>query len=121
MTKELLAVALGGAFGRILRYGFSVCAAALSLSGLYATMAANVCGSFLIGLFMAVCSQGTPIYLLTTVGLCGGFTTFSTFSAQTLQLLQAGEWLAGLGYALLSVCCCVVCVVMGQWTGRLFT
>lgn len=117
--KDCLWVALGGALGSLMRYGFTLLAAAFSLSGIIATLAANVCGSFLIGVVTALCgTHDHSLYPLLAVGLCGGFTTFSTFSAQTLQMVQSGEWGGAAGYAAMSVICCVVSVGAGMYVGR---
>lgn len=99
---NFLTVGAGGAIGAMLRYGLT-----LLLTGqpLIATLTANVAGSFLIGLAMGS-AQGRVLLFL-TVGLCGGFTTFSTFSAQTLNLIQSGSYLSALGYAAASVILCL--------------
>lgn len=119
LWKDCLWVALGGALGSLMRYGFTLLAAALSFSGIVATFAANVCGSFLIGVVTALCgTQANSLYPLLAVGLCGGFTTFSTFSAQTLQMVQSGEWGGAAGYAAVSLICCVLSVAAGMYVAR---
>ena len=99
---NFLTVGAGSAVGAMMRYGLSML---LVGQPLIATMAANVAGSFLIGLAMATARGRVLLFL--TVGLCGGFTTFSTFSAQTLGLIQGGNYQSALGYALLSVILCL--------------
>ena len=84
------------------------------------TLVVNVSGSFVIGFFAAFTDPAGP-YLITPrvrqfvmIGLCGGYTTFSSFSLQTLDLARDGDWLkAGLN-CLLSLGCCLVAV----WLGR---
>lgn len=100
---NFLTVGAGGALGAMLRYGLT-----LILSGqpVIATLAANVVGSFFIGLAMG--SVQGRFLLFLTVGLCGGFTTFSTFSAQTVGLIQGGNYLPALGYAVGSVILCLL-------------
>jgi len=85
------------------------------------TLAVNVTGSFIVGFFGALTdSEGS--FLIPSrfrqffmIGVCGGYTTFSSFSLQTLDLTQDGDWLkAGLN-VLLSFGCCLVAV----WVGRI--
>lgn len=99
---NFLIVGAGGAVGAMLRYGLT-----LLLAGqpLIATLTANVVGSFLIGLAMGAAEGRLLLFL--TVGLCGGFTTFSTFSSQTLNLIQYGNYTAAFGYAVASVILCL--------------
>lgn len=117
MLKDFLFVALGGALGSVMRFGITVLAVALNLSSVTATFTANILGSFLIGLLMTILPAGS-VMLFATVGVCGGFTTFSTFSAQTLEYLQDGAWLPALLYAFISVACCTGFVGLGIFIGR---
>ena len=87
---NFLAVGLGGAIGSMMRYGITLMCAALSWSGNIGTMMVNVIGSFAIGFLSGSVKEGTLLLLL-TVGLCGGFTTFSTFSLQSVRLFQDGK------------------------------
>lgn len=100
--KDLLMIALGGAVGSLGRYGLTLLGSLLSLRPEWATLAANVCGSFLIGLGLSAAAR-SEWSLFYTVGLCGGFTTFSTFSSQAMRLLHDGQWLWGGLYILGSV------------------
>ena len=119
MWKNFLLVAAGGAMGSMLRYSFSVLASYLQWSALAATFASNILGSALIGFIMSVCNNNS-LFLLGTVGVCGGFTTFSTFSAQTFAYLQAGQYDWALGYAVFSIVTCVLAVGAGMYIGKLF-
>ena len=110
MIKDFLYVGAGGALGSICRYSLTLLAASLPQGGLCATIAANVIGSFLIGMAM-VSARGC--YLFCAVGFCGGFTTFSTFSAQALHLLQSGQRTMGVLYIFASL---LVCILM-TWAG----
>lgn len=110
---NFLVVGLGGAAGSMLRYGVTLLCAALNISGNVATFLVNVFGSFLIGLLSGCCKEGTLLLLL-TVGLCGGFTTFSTFSLQNVRMLQEGRTAAALLYIIATV---AVCIIMA-WLGR---
>ena len=109
---NFLMVGLGGAAGSMLRYGMTLLCSALNLSGNVATFGVNIFGSFLIGLFSGCCREGSLLLLL-TVGLCGGFTTFSTFSFQNVRMLQEGRIGAASIYIVVTV---IVCVAMA-WLG----
>jgi CrcB protein len=121
-----VAVALGGAIGSVGR--FWLAGAMMALTGPrfpWGTLLINVLGSLVIGLVAGITL--TParvglhpdirIFLMT--GICGGFTTFSAFSLQTLELLQGGEIVPALGYAVGSVVLCVVATYSGWALGRL--
>ena len=114
---NFLIVGLGGAAGSMLRYGITLLSAALNLSGNLATFSVNVIGSFLIGLFTGCCKDGT-LMLLLTVGLCGGFTTFSTFSLQSVRLLQAGKFGEAALYIGASLAVCIAAAWLGYCIGR---
>ena len=120
MLKDFLCVALGGALGSMLRYGISVLGAYFQWSSVGATFTANVLGSLLMGLVLILCANNS-LFLFATVGLCGGFTTFSTFSAQTLTYFEAGNYVWGIGYALFSVMTCVVAVAVGAYLAKLIS
>ena len=110
-------VGLGGACGSILRYSFSLLADKLSLNSSLATFAVNGLGSLLIGFVMALCDKGS-LYLFAAIGLCGGFTTFSTFSAQALAFLQSGRYAMSLLYMFGSVGVCLLAVWFGLFLGN---
>lgn len=116
-TIDFLLVGLGGALGSMLRYGMTLLCAAFNLSGNVATLAVNVLGSFLIGLLTGCCKDGSMLLLL-TVGLCGGFTTFSTFSMQNVRLLQDGKIGLAAIYILATVVLCVIMAWLGYKIGQ---
>ncbi len=124
-------VAIGGAIGSVGRYWlngivsakFAETAATFPLG----TLVINVTGSFLIGILAAVASPEGRMdsqsrafaTQLLMVGVCGGYTTFSSFSLQTLNLLRDREWLYAGGNILLSVVLCMIAVWLGWLLGSL--
>jgi CrcB protein len=117
-------VALGSALGGVLRYWCSNLAVALFGPAFpWGTLIINVAGSFVIGLFNVVSLPGGRIEepldarLFVMVGLCGGFTTFSSFSLQTLSLMQDGQWGWAFANIVLSVILCLLAVAAGHWAG----
>ena len=118
-----LLVALGGALGTVARYLLAAATASLSQGVPWGTIGINVAGSFLIGLFGTLTlAHGRfpapePLRLFVMVGVCGGFTTFSSFSLQTLDLLRAGSLArAGVNVAA-SVALCLAAVAAGHLMG----
>lgn len=116
MFKDIIWVGIGGACGSILRYGLTLLAGALALPTTLATFTTNSLGSLLIGFFMATCDKGSW-YLFATIGLCGGFTTFSTFSAQAVNFLQNDKYGMSMLYIFGSVVVCLFSVLLGLWLG----
>ena len=111
MLREFLLVGIGGALGSMARYGITLLTSYLTIASEIGTLTANALGSLLIGAIIAL-SKG-DWHLLLAVGFCGGFTTFSTFSAQALQLLQSGHRLLGIIYILCSVVVCIIMTYIG--------
>lgn len=116
-------VAVGGAFGALARYGLGGLIQARSGSTYpWGTWVVNVVGSLLIGFSMRVL-EGVPaspeVRALVTIGLLGGFTTFSTFSYEAVALLQARAWVSAAAYALGSVTVGLAAVLVGIWLGSL--
>lgn len=116
----LLWIALGGAAGSVAR-----AMVAMSLPGRFpwATLLINVLGSLLIGWLMArlgPLENPTAVSMrsLLVTGFCGGFTTFSTFSWQTLEQMQKGQWGAALANVALSIVLCLAAVWLGYSLGR---
>ncbi|MBB5694986.1 fluoride efflux transporter CrcB [Muricoccus pecuniae] len=118
MTRTYLLIALGGALGSVARAWGSALALRLAGAGFpLGTIAINVLGSFVIGLFAARAGTSDDLRAFVMVGICGGFTTFSSFSLQTLELLQAGRVLAAMGNVALSVALCLLAVAAGHAAG----
>lgn len=116
MIRELLAVGLGGAAGSVVRYMLSAwLLAGHTLLGFPAgTFAVNAVGSLLIGILLETISSATAGWLL-IAGFCGGFTTFSTFSADAVRLLRAGNYGPAAVYIALSVVTCIAFAALGMW------
>ena len=120
--KTILAVGAGSFLGGAGRYLVS-----LALKGIkgfpWATLAVNLAGCFLIGLLWGVFSkngtEGSNWALFLTVGLCGGFTTFSTFSKEALVMLQGGNIWGFAGYIAVSVVVGIALVALGYFLVRL--
>ncbi len=109
-------VALGGALGAMGRYAISLVPVKSFFP--FLTLVTNIVGAVVIGFIAGAVSvkEGTPpgLVLFLKVGVCGGFTTFSTFSLEMFNLLEQGKAAAGVLYAGLSVVCCVLGVYLGQ-------
>ena len=104
----ILAVATGGALGSVMRYLVGIGSArAFGTDFPWGTLIINVTGSFLIGIFVALFTtkwnlpQAARIFL--TVGICGGYTTFSTFSLDAWYLIERGQTWASAAYMIASV------------------
>jgi len=117
-----LVVAAGGALGTISRYFVSgMVANAFGETFPWGTLIINVTGSFIIGFFWTLTAPDGRLFVsgstrqFVMTGFCGGFTTFSSFSLQTLNLLRDGEWLPAAGNILGSVTLCM----LGVWLGSL--
>ena len=123
---ELFAIALGGALGSVARYllGESV-TAVMGEAFPWGIFSANVIGSLLIGvLFVLLVEQQPQTGLwrsLLMVGFLGAFTTFSTFSLQTLSLIETGRWLTAGLYSFGSLLTCLIAVGIGVWVTRMFS
>jgi CrcB protein len=115
-----LLIALGGALGTLGRYGLSALAMPISENLPWGTIIINILGSFIIGLFgtLTLATGKFPVSenmrLFVMVGLCGGFTTFSAFSLQTLDLIREGSMTRAAANIVLSVALSVGAVAAGH-------
>ena len=114
-------IALGSAIGGVGRYWCSgLVARAFGETFPWGTLIVNVLGSFIIGFFATLTAPDGRLFVGSTsrqfvmIGLCGGYTTFSSFSLQTLNLLNDGEWLYAGANITLSVLLCLIAV----WAGH---
>jgi len=130
MNLAYLWVAIGGALGSVGRFWINgIVSRSFGETFPWGTMAINVTGSFVIGVIAALAlPEGrldSPSRAFVTqflmIGICGGYTTFSSFSLQTLNLLRDREWLYAGGNVILSVVLCLLAVGLGYWLGALFT
>ena len=112
-------VFLGGGLGSVVRFLVSVAVAnRFGAMFPFATLGINVLGSFLIGVVVALSGERLSVLsdhgrFFLAVGVCGGFTTFSTFSLESLTILQSGRPLLALVYVVLSVFLCVIGTASG--------
>src|SRR6266849_4840885 len=113
-------VAVGGALGTTGRYWLSgLVARTIGETFPWGTLIINVTGSFVIGFFAALTGPDGRLFVGSTsrqfvmIGICGGYTTFSSFSLQTLNLMNDGEWLYASANIVLSVALCLIAV----WAG----
>ena len=114
-------VAFGGALGSVSRFWLSGWVAyRWGETFPWGTLLANLTGSFAIGLFATLTAPegrwlvSSPGRMFFMIGFCGGYTTFSSFSLQTLNLIHEGEWLPAMGNVVGSVVLCMVAVWLGH-------
>lgn len=120
MTRFLL-VAAGGALGAMARYGVGRLLPATSFP--WATLMVNVTGGLLMGLLVGWLAfrsdgQGESIRLFAAVGVLGGFTTFSAFSLEAMQMIERRQLLTATGYAAASVVLSVAALFLGLMIAR---
>ncbi len=113
---SFLMVGLGGAIGAICRYTISLIPIKTTFPIL--TLITNILGAILIGFIIGTVSKSedfsTYKVLFWKVGVCGGFTTFSTFSLEAMTLIENREYFQGGAYMFLSVICCLIGVIIGR-------
>jgi CrcB protein len=114
-------IAVGSAIGGVARYWCSgVAARLIGETFPWGTLIVNVVGSFIIGFVATLTAPEGRIFIGSTArlgimaGFCGGYTTFSSFSIQTLNLMNDGEWVYAGANVVLSVVLCLVAVWLGH-------
>lgn len=118
MIKQILLVGIGGALGSVLRFLTSLLVAKYySHTFPLATFTANIAGCFLMGLLIGIFGQNihtnTHLKLLFITGFCGGYTTFSTFSAENIALLNTHQFLTTILYISTSIFAGLLAVWIG--------
>ena len=113
---SFLFVALGGALGAVARYAISLIPLKMDFPIL--TLITNIVGAVLIGFIVGIASDREGVsentVLFWKTGVCGGFTTFSTFSLEAFNLLESKQYVAGGLYIVLSCACCIFGVLLGK-------
>ncbi|MEI8377067.1 MAG: fluoride efflux transporter CrcB [bacterium] len=122
---DLAAVFLGGGIGSVLRYWCNLFVARnFAYVFPFATFFENILGSlflgFVLGIFMFKTNLNPQMKLFLTVGIAGGFTTFSTFTFETFSLLKAGHISLAIIYPLASIILGFFAVVLGFYLSRFF-
>jgi CrcB protein len=122
-VKTLAFIAFGGAFGAVLRYGASLGVYAVFGRGFpWGTLFVNVVGSLLMGVLSILMLEryniGPEWRAAVLVGVLGSFTTFSTFSIETLNLLEQGDLIRAASNILVSIAVCLTAVWFGVVLGR---
>ena len=121
MVWSYLWIAIGSAFGGVARFACSrLVAENIAEVFPWGTLALNVVGSFIIGFFDTLTGPegrilaGTTARQFVMIGICGGYTTFSSFSLQTLALARDGEWLRAFANIIASTVLCLAAVWIGH-------
>lgn len=120
MLKSLLIVGTGSFIGGAMRYLISTFMKNACGQGFpWGTLIVNLLGSFFIGIIFAIFSKNSStyhtLYLLFATGFCGGFTTFSTFANESVQMLQQGNTTGFVAYVSTSIIAGFVLVALGYW------
>ena len=122
IIRNILAVGAGSFIGGVARYLVSLAMKGIGKGFPWATLTVNLLGSLLIGLLWGLLSrnatESTSWGLFLTVGLCGGFTTFSTFSKDALTMLQAGQIGGFATYIIISVIAGIALAALGYYVAR---
>ena len=115
---NIIAVGMGGFIGAVLRYLIGLIPVKETMVFPVKTFCINIIGCLLIGLITVLASRNPEInpkwILFLKAGICGGFTTFSTFSLESCNLFEKRIYIAGGIYVALSVGCCVLGILIGK-------
>lgn len=123
--KLYAVIMLGGAIGSALRFLMaSSIDRATGITFPWGTILVNILGSFIIGFFIGLTGPEGPLSVsaniraFVAIGILGGFTTFSSFSLQTMQLVQQGVYWQAAGNVLISVMCCLLATGLGLFIAQ---
>jgi CrcB protein len=118
MILNCLVVGAGGALGAVMRYLFCLLPLKPQNGFPLTTLGVNLIGAFCLGLIITLAGRNADfnprLLLFLKIGLCGGFTTFSTFSMEAMSLLQEGKIIVAVSYMALSVVLCVSAIAAAQ-------
>ena len=126
LTKEFLAVAGGGAIGSVLRFELSRWVQAVTPHKDYpwGIFTVNVVGCFAMGVLFGILADRMAVGAVwrsaLLIGVLGGFTTFSSFSIDTVTLIQAGDYSSAMLNIALTVCGCLIATTAGLWLTKSF-
>ena len=117
-----LAVFIGGGLGAAIRFASNNIFRSMGMNVVYSTLTVNIAGSFILGFAGAYFYLKAPcpawLKAALTVGFCGGLTTFSTFSAESLSFLTDGKYLEFCSYIILSIAVCITCTALGAYFAK---
>lgn len=119
--KAFVFVFLGGGVGSVLRYGLTILLGAYSEKFPFATLVTNIISCVLLGYLIGIGSKNllsTEMKIFLMVGVCGGFSTFSTFSAESFQLFNTGNAFYGMVYMAASFLICLLAIYLGLQLGK---
>ncbi|KAA6440162.1 fluoride efflux transporter CrcB [Dyadobacter flavalbus] len=121
--KHLILVFIGGGLGSLARYGTGKASSVWPSNFPYGTLTANILACLILGVFTGWAAFRTPDSAATyrafiAVGFCGGFSTFSTFSNDTIQLMAANRWTDAVFNIFASLISCFCATVLGMWLGK---